>query len=242
MLAVLAGKTPSEWSAPAIRLSNLRLPASLPLELPSDLVHQRPDILAAEAELHGASAAVGVATAALYPSLVLNGAYGGNNTAPNAVFTPNAQFWSFGAGLTQPIFEGGTLRYKRRAALDAYDAALAGYRKTVLTAFAQVADALRPRARRRTGRRGRAGVRRRGRSARSDAGRLHGRYRRDLQVLVANAQYLQARTALIAATAQRFQDTVALYAAMGCGAAWPPQQDLTTIGGEDDVQENTGAR
>jgi NodT family efflux transporter outer membrane factor (OMF) lipoprotein len=141
-LAVLTGHAPAEWSPPEFHLSGLNLPADLPLTLPSELVRTRPDILAAEAQVHAASAAVGVATAQLFPSLNLSGSW--TSAAPGGaeLFDAGSRLWSVGGGITAPLFHGGTLRAERRAAIDALQAQLAQYRQTVLQAFGQVADAL----------------------------------------------------------------------------------------------------
>lgn len=134
-LAVLAGKGPADWVPPDFDLTEFALPDTLPVSLPSDLAHARPDILAAEAELHAASAGVGVATADLYPHLQLSASLA--QAGPGI-----GTLWSLAGGLTGPIFSGGTLTANRRAAIDGYDATLAGYRQTVIRALGQVADVL----------------------------------------------------------------------------------------------------
>jgi NodT family efflux transporter outer membrane factor (OMF) lipoprotein len=140
MLSVLAGRTPADWSPPDFELESLQPPQSLPLSLPSELAHRRPDILAAEAQLHAATAAVGVATSKLYPQITLSASAGPQSTTLGHLFDTTA--WGFAGGLTEPLFDGGTLRSQRRAAEDARQAALAGYQRTVVHAFGQVADAL----------------------------------------------------------------------------------------------------
>lgn len=142
-LSVFAGRLPSEVGLPEFELSSLQLPQDLPISLPSDLVRQRPDIRASESLLHQASAQIGVATANLYPQINLTGSYGPVATEFPKLFTSGAALWSLAAGLTQPIFNGGSLTAKRRAAIAAYDVASANYRGTVLTAFQNVADTLR---------------------------------------------------------------------------------------------------
>jgi NodT family efflux transporter outer membrane factor (OMF) lipoprotein len=137
-LAVLAGQLPGEWSPPAFSLDGLTLPEQLPLSVPSELARQRPDILAAEAQLHAASAAIGVATAQLFPSLVLTG----DLTREALVAGGSGVAFSLAAQAAAPVFHGGALLAQRRAALDAYDASLAVYRETVLFGFQQVADSL----------------------------------------------------------------------------------------------------
>jgi NodT family efflux transporter outer membrane factor (OMF) lipoprotein len=142
-LAVLVGGLPSETFLPTINLDKLYLPTHLPVTLPSSLVRQRPDVRAAEALLHAASAQIGVATANLLPQITLTGSYGWESEFLNTLFTSNAVLWNYTGQLTQPVFNGGSLRAKRRAAIAAYDQAAAQYRQTVLQAFQNVADSLR---------------------------------------------------------------------------------------------------
>ena len=137
-LAVLMGKPPAEAHVASISLDGLNLPQELPLSLPSLLVRQRPDIRAAEALLHQASANVGVATANLYPQIVLSGSGGGIGTS----LTSGGDIWNFGASLAQPIFNGGALRAEKRKAVAAYQEAGSVYQQTVLQAFREVADSL----------------------------------------------------------------------------------------------------
>jgi NodT family efflux transporter outer membrane factor (OMF) lipoprotein len=137
-LAVLIGRSPAAWPAPDFALERLNLPVDLNLSLPSELVRVRPDIRAAEAKLHEASAAVGVASADMYPKLTLNAGL----AEEGIISGGTAPAWSLLGGLTAPIFHGGTLSAKRRAAEDNYRAAFADYQQTVLASFAQVADTL----------------------------------------------------------------------------------------------------
>jgi NodT family efflux transporter outer membrane factor (OMF) lipoprotein len=137
-LALLMGASPANSRIVSISLASLRLPEELPVSLPSALVSQRPDIRAAEALLHQASANVGVATANLYPQILLSGSGGGLGTN----FSTGGDIWNVGASLTQPIFNGGALQAERRKAQAAYGEADGVYRQTVLEAFKQVADAL----------------------------------------------------------------------------------------------------
>ena len=141
-LAVLTGRFPHDAAPVEIDLANLTLPEDVPVSLPSALVEQRPDIRAQQARLHEASAAVGVATANMLPQLRLSGSAGGESLLFSSLLTPGAGIWNLSAGLTQPIFAGGTLHAKRRAAVAAFDQAAALYRLTVLNAFQNVADAL----------------------------------------------------------------------------------------------------
>jgi len=140
-LAVLLGRTPDQ--APAnLRLSDLHLPDNVPVSVPSDLLRQRPDVLAAEAAVHAASAQVGVATANLFPQISLSATLGTEGFKPSTLFTSAGSVWSAGLSLTQPIFHGGELIAKRKAAIEDYNAAIASYQQTVLNAFQNVADTL----------------------------------------------------------------------------------------------------
>jgi NodT family efflux transporter outer membrane factor (OMF) lipoprotein len=137
-LAVLVGRSPASWSAPAFDLDRMTLPAELPLAVPSELVRARPDIRAAEARLHAASAQVGIATADLYPRFTLSAAV----AAQGLMSGPAGAAWSLIGGVAAPIFHGGTLTARRRAAEQAYQASFADYQQTVLASFQQVADTL----------------------------------------------------------------------------------------------------
>jgi len=137
-LAILVGKSPSAWRVPAFSLAAITLPWDIPLAVPSDLVRARPDIRAAEAQLHAANAQIGIATADLYPRITLSAAIAGEGL----VSGPAGAAWSLMGGLTAPIFRGGALQANRRGAEDAYQAAFAQYQQTVLAAFQQVADNL----------------------------------------------------------------------------------------------------
>ena len=139
-LAILVGKGPSEWTPPSIALTDFMLPQEIPATLPSELVHRRPDITAAEAQLHGASAEIGVATANLYPQVDLSASLTQQALTPGALFNGVSFAWATAASLTQPLFNGGRLKAEQRAAIDGYQAALASYRQVVLRSFGEVAD------------------------------------------------------------------------------------------------------
>ncbi|MDQ6986417.1 MAG: efflux transporter outer membrane subunit [Mariprofundaceae bacterium] len=147
-ISVLVGRFPSQQMSaskgmPDFALESLHLPDQLPLSLPSELVHQRPDIRAAEALLHQASAQVGLATANLYPSLTINAGYGKEAVKFGDLLSgPSSSVWNLGSNLLQPLFHGGELTAKRRQALATFDAARAQYRQTLLQAFQNVADVL----------------------------------------------------------------------------------------------------
>jgi NodT family efflux transporter outer membrane factor (OMF) lipoprotein len=143
MLAALLGELPGDAQASHIELDKLTLPTAIPVGVPAQLVERRPDVRAAEAQLHAATAAVGVSIANMLPQITLTGAIGNAATETNMLFTSLTEFWSAGASLTQTLFAGGTLYHRERAARAGLDVAGAQYRTAVLTAFQNVADALR---------------------------------------------------------------------------------------------------
>ncbi|RKP46351.1 efflux transporter outer membrane subunit [Trinickia fusca] len=215
-LTAYLGRFPSEEPTETFDLQSLQLPDTLPVSLPSKLVEQRPDVRASEALLHAASAEVGVATANMLPQLTLSAAYG-SETA-NVLFGPGTAIWNLGAGLMQPLFEGGTLLHRRRAAIAAFDEAAAQYRATIITAFQNVADALR--------------------SLQSDADAVNAEVAAEraaadslaasqrefrngaisyLALLDAERTYQQARIGEVQAVATRYSDVVALFQALGGG-------------------------
>ena len=218
LLATLAGRAPGEGATGPIALSALTLPSDLPVSLPSELVRQRPDVVAAEATAHAASANIGVATAAMLPSFTLSGTYGSNATRTGTMFNGANNFWSFGADVTAPVFEGGTLWYRRKAAVDAYRQAGALYRQTVLSAFGQVADSLKAL--------DHDAQALKAEDAALDAAEqalslVQANYAaglaNDLDLLAADGLVRQARIGQVQAVAMRYQDTVALFAALGGG-------------------------
>jgi NodT family efflux transporter outer membrane factor (OMF) lipoprotein len=218
LLALYAGKTPTEVDLAALDLAQLTLPVDIPVSLPSDLARQRPDILEAEALLHQASAQVGVATASLYPQITLGGTYGYTALSASQLFKPASMVWGLSAGLVQPIFHGAALSAQRRAALAAFDEAAANYRQTVLTAFANVADSLRALEFDAQALTAVADSYDEARAAAElaqkqfDAGAAS-----FLSLLSAQQQYRQAAVQLVQARADRFADTAALFQALGGG-------------------------
>jgi NodT family efflux transporter outer membrane factor (OMF) lipoprotein len=226
LLAILAGRLPAEWTPPKVDLAGLKLPGDVPITLPSELVRQRPDILAAEAQLHTASANIGVATSALFPSVTLDAAYGFNNTSIKDLFKSASSYWSYGADVSAPMFHGGTLWFQRKASIEAYQQSLANYRQSVLSAFAQVADTLRALEHDAEALQAQSQALR----TAEDALRLiEANYQAGmvgyLQVLVANGQYYQAKIGYLQARAQRLQDTVALFIALG-GGWWNAEEKI----------------
>jgi NodT family efflux transporter outer membrane factor (OMF) lipoprotein len=142
LLTALAGRLPSDEPAQKFELADLTLPLEIPISMPATLVRRRPDVLSAEAQLHSASAELGVATANLFPQITLTAAKGGTSTVFSQLLASGNTYWTVGGSLTQTLFSGGTLIHQRRAAAAALDAAGAQYRAVVLAAFQNVADAL----------------------------------------------------------------------------------------------------
>ncbi len=139
--AVLLGRTPDQAPVP-LSLDELHLPESVPVAVPSELLHQRPDILASEAALRAAADQAGAATAAMFPSLTLSASYGRGGFDWSTFTSPAGAIWSVGASLSQPLFHGGALVARKHQYEAAYDAAVSQYKQTVLSAFQNVADTL----------------------------------------------------------------------------------------------------
>jgi NodT family efflux transporter outer membrane factor (OMF) lipoprotein len=218
LLLTLIGRFPNDAHNDHLTLASLRLPTDLPVSLPSQLVEQRPDVRASQAQLHQASSQIGVAIANRLPQFTLTGDYGSAAVTTAALFTPGALIWSAAASGTQPIFHGFTLLHQQRAAEAAYDQAGAQYRSTVLTAFQNVADALRAL-------QFDAATLKAQRAALRDASETldlaRGQYRLGAitYLILLNAQnsYQQARLAVVQAQAARYADTAALFQALGGG-------------------------
>jgi NodT family efflux transporter outer membrane factor (OMF) lipoprotein len=217
-LSALLGRLPSDEPSEIFEFSSLHLPEELPLSLPAKLVEQRPDIRAAQEILHSASARVGVAVANRLPNITIDASGGSAALALGKLFANGNGFWSLAGGITQPIFEGGTLLHKERAARATLDQAAAEYRTTVINAFQNVADTLH--------------------ALQSDAQSLKAASHAEhaakhsieivrkqfsvgsvayLSVLSAEQTYLQAVINRVQAQASRFADTTALFQALGGG-------------------------
>jgi NodT family efflux transporter outer membrane factor (OMF) lipoprotein len=227
-LAVLTGRLPADFTPSNLQLDQLVLPLDLPLGVPSELVERRPDVRAAEAQLHSATAQVGVAIANLLPQFTITGNAGSAATAMSDLFKPGTGFWSIGANATQTLFAGGTLLHRKRAADAALDQAGAAYKSAVLTAFQNVADALHALA--------------------ADAQALDAASRAEtaaqktlevtrqqlkigavsyLALLNAEQTYQQALITVIQSRASRFADTAALFQALGGSVSPDKAQSLT---------------
>lgn len=224
LITRLAGRLPSDEPAQRFVLDTLQLPPELPISLPSKLVEQRPDVRAAEANLHAASAQVGVAIANMLPQITLSGNVGNTATQFRQLFASFTSFWGLTASVLQPLFDGGTLLHRKRAADAALEQAAAQYRGTVLTAFQNVADALH--------------------ALELDAEALASASRAEraaaenlaiarrtmelgatsfLPLLTAEQAYQQTAINLAQARSNRYADTVALFQALGGG--WWRRQD-----------------
>ncbi|MEP6885580.1 MAG: efflux transporter outer membrane subunit [Gammaproteobacteria bacterium] len=221
--AVLLGRTPDQAPEP-LALDALQLPDTVPVSVASDLLHQRPDILAAEANVRATADEAGAAAASMFPSLTLSAAYGRGGFDWSTFSSPAGAIWSVGASLTQPLFHGGALVARKHQYEAAHDAAVAQYQQTVLAAFQNVADTLV--------------------SLEEDANTLNqtrravtateslqsnteSRYRLGATsfyaTLTAAQQYQNARVQYLRARAARLADTAALFDSMGNP---PPAQPL----------------
>jgi NodT family efflux transporter outer membrane factor (OMF) lipoprotein len=237
LLAALSGGFPSDGPRETFRLADLHLPVDLPVSLPSQLIEQRPDVRAAEEQLHSASAQIGIATANTQPTFTISAKGGYMNTAFAHLLAPQNLFWELAGNATQTVFDAGTLWHQLQGAKDTYQAAAWTYRGAVVDAVQNVTDALR--------------------ALQSDADAL--RAARDFQraaktsfdlatqqmqsgnanvLLLLNAQqtYLQATLQVVQAQAARLSDTAALFAALG-GGWWDrpaplPEQNFDTTTGQ----------
>ncbi len=218
LLAALVGRAPSDAPADSLKVADFQLPLELPVSLPSDLVRQRPDVRAAEANMHVASAELGVATAARLPSFSITASPGGASSQLATLFSNGNGFWSVTGGLTQTVFDAGALHHKQKAAAAALDQAKAQYRGAVLGALQNTADVLQAIVDDAQGlKHAAAAAAAAARSLRlAEAGFEHGEIG-VLAVLNAEAADRQARIALSQASAARYVDTIALYQALGGG-------------------------
>lgn len=217
-LAVYAGRWPGQAHLPEFDLASLNLPSELPLSLPSELARQRPDVRASEALLHQASAQIGVATANLYPQIQLSASFGSSATGADKLFGSGWTFWNLLGGLTQPLFHGQALHAQQRADIAAFDAAAARYRSTLLTAFQNVADALRALQFDAEALKAQAEAQSIARQSLQLTTQQHqlGAVN-SLQLLIAQQAVLQTRIALVQVEAARYADTAALFQALGGG-------------------------
>lgn len=229
LLAMLTGRTPDQRIDDRFTLDALQLPAQLPLSLPAQLVDQRPDVRAADEQLHAASAAVGVAIANRLPNVQIDAAFGNASERTSALFKAGSGFWSVGATVAQPLFDGGALKHRQRGAEAAYQQAAAQYRSTVLGAMQNVADTLHA-----------IDADARALAASEQAERAASRSlaiaKRQLALgdisesAMLNAQlaWQQAALALVQAQAARYGDTVALFQSLG-GGWWHRKDEADNV-------------
>lgn len=218
LIAALAGRLPSDDLEAHFDLATLQLPIDVPLSLPSKLVDQRPDVRAAEANLHAASAQIGVAVANRLPQFTLSGNLGTTALTLAGLAAPGNVFWTIAGSVAQTVFDAGTLLHKQRAAEAAFDQAGAQYRQTVLTAFQNVADALHALEEDALALKAAAAAEAAAKTSLDIA-------RRQLQLgavnylalLTAENAYQTALSARVQAEAARLSDTAALFQALGGG-------------------------
>ncbi|NGM38498.1 efflux transporter outer membrane subunit [Methylobacterium sp. DB0501] len=225
LLTALAGRFPSEEVSQTFTLASLRLPRSLPVSLPSRLIEQRPDVKAAEAAVHAASAQVGVAVANRLPQFTISGAAGASATSFTGLLNPAASLWTIAGAVAQPLFDGGTLFRRQQAAEENLGVAQAQYRATVIGAYQNVADALRA-------------LQADGRAvAAANAAVAASQQSVDLvrkqfglgavssaSLLITQSAYLQALVTQAQAQSNQYADTAALFQALGGG--WWNRRDV----------------
>lgn len=224
LLSALTGGLPSEEPAEKFTLAAMKLPRDVPVSVPSQLVQQRPDLRAAEENLHSASAEIGVAIANRLPNLTLTGNVG--STAPQIaqLFSTGTGNWTLAGSMLQPIFDAGTLYQREVAARATFEQATSQYRSTVVTAFQNVADSLSALA-------NDAVALQKAVAAEDAANKSLAITRRRLElgdinyILLLNAQqtYFQALLSRVQAQANRLADTAALFQALGGG--WWNRED-----------------
>lgn len=225
LLAALTGQLPGDAPDSPLRIDELQMPAQIPMGVPSRLVERRPDVRAAEAQLHAATASVGVAIANMFPQITITGQIGDVATQASHIFSGMNEFWTVGASLTQTLFAGGTLYHRERAARAGVDIAGAQYRQAVLTAFQNVADSLRALAA------DEEAVVSEQRAYEATKGSLditRQQYQLGavgyLALIAAEQAYQQAILGRAQALASRLSDTAALYQALGGAAAETTQK------------------
>jgi NodT family efflux transporter outer membrane factor (OMF) lipoprotein len=226
LLAALSGGFPSEGLVEKFELSALQLPQDLPVSLPSKLVAQRPDVRQAEENMHAACAQIGISVANRLPNFMLSADVGSDALAFGQIFSSGTGFWSLAGSVTQPIFQGGTLLHRERAARAAYTNAAELYRSAVVTAFQNVADTLTALQQDADALNAAAAAKDAARTT-LDLSRQQWQagYASYLAMLSAEQAYDQAVIVLIQAQANRYADTAALFQALGGG--WWNRADLT---------------
>lgn len=217
LLRQLAGH-PQDQDVPAFELDALRLPRELPLSLPSQLIEQRPDVRAAEAQLHAVTAQVGVARAARLPQFNIAASWGGAASHFSQMFWSSGKFFEIGASLAGTLFDGGTLRHREKSARETMNQVVAQYKATVLTAYQNVADTLHAVHTDAQALQAATQSERTSREAMDLTRRQHQRgYLDRLALIEAEQDWRQARLAFTQAQAARLGDTATLFQALGGG-------------------------
>jgi NodT family efflux transporter outer membrane factor (OMF) lipoprotein len=215
-LSLVLGRSPEKELPADLDLAQIVLPLEIPVSLPSELAHHRPDILAAEARLHAATSAVGIAESNFYPKIQLTGTVGPQAVTSGGLLDRSSVAWSLISGLTMPLFDGGTLHAQKRAAVDAMRASAASYQETVLEAFTQVAELLDALAHDAEQLDAEDQAQK---AADANLSLTRAAYQEGnvgiLQVLDAQRSYQQARLGFVQTMAQRYLDTVQLFLALG---------------------------
>ncbi|WP_265533321.1 efflux transporter outer membrane subunit [Pseudomonas saponiphila] len=233
-LQAYLGRLPSQDRGEQFQLASLHLPEELPLSLPSALVEQRPDVRAAEAQLHQASASIGVAIANQLPQFSITGSLGSTALAGTRLFSSGTGVWSLAGSIAQPIFDAGALEHRKRAAVAAYDEAAARYRSTVIAAFEDVANALRALEADAEALKQQVAAES---AARQSLDLAQAQYRLGavgyLNLLTAQQTYQNAIVGRVRAQAARYSDTTALFQALGGG--WWQRHDIdpSSLGSAD---------
>ncbi|MGC1183031.1 efflux transporter outer membrane subunit [Legionella sp.] len=219
LLNALTGRFPDDPQTPIFRLNSLKLPTQLPIAVPSQLIEHRPDIRAAEEQMHAANALIGVSIANRLPNFTINSTnLGTAATTLGTLLQPDTQFWALAGIIAQPIFYGGSLRHKQRAAEATYRQAAAQYRATVINAFQNVADTLKAIQLDAFALRAASNAEQAALTSLTIARRQLVLGDSNVAALLINQQaYHQAHLNLIQAQANRLTDTVALFQALGGG-------------------------
>jgi NodT family efflux transporter outer membrane factor (OMF) lipoprotein len=227
-LTALAGQLPAHEVSQTFALDSMRLPQDLPLSLPSQLVEQRPDVRAAEAQMHSASAEIGVATANQLPQFSITGSLGTASNSFTNMFGPSTGIWTIAGGVVQTLFDAGTLLHKKRAAVAAFEQTAAQYRSTVIKACQNVADTLRALQSDADALVAQAAAERAALASLSLARTQYQLGAIDyLTLLNAQRTWQQARINLVQAEANRYADTAALFQALGGG--WWHRGDVAQV-------------
>ncbi|CAM5317233.1 efflux transporter outer membrane subunit [Pseudomonas fragi] len=224
-LMAYLGRFPNQDKGERFNLVSLHLPQELPVSLPSALVSQRPDVRAAEAQLHEASANIGVAVANQLPQFSITGSLGSTVASGNTLFSAGSGVWSLAGAIAQPLFDAGALEHRKRAAVAAYDQSAAQYRGTVITAFQDVANVLRALEADAEALKQQVAAER---SAQASLALVQAQYRLGavayINLLTAQQTYQNTVLTRVQAQAVRYSDSAALFQALGGG--WWNRRDV----------------